>query len=261
MHFLFRIFIVDCRCASPTCPVCSRTCTAPPPSQPHTPYLTYSPTPTTTPSLPPTPLPLPTSLPPSASPRRTALGLTSLNINNASFSGPLGVNGAVGGGRRRKFKDEEGNLEAAGEGEGKVDEGSPKGCGRVMCKGCCEESWQRLVWIFLAAILCSLYRGSIDHGAFCPCPVGQQRVGIATTVSDRRLDILSCFSPARNLQPKEYVWRQRVVNPKASLQLQQYPRLIHSRGLCWPVIVCIKFVVPTYRSAPPCMCCCVLYNE
>jgi hypothetical protein len=122
-------------------------------------------------------------------------------------------------------------LEAAGEGEGKVDEGGSKGCGRVMCKGCCEESWQRLVCMFLAVILCSLHRGNTDYGAFCPCPVDQQRVGIATTVSDRRLDVLSCFSPARNLQPKVYVRRQRVVNSMASLQLQQYPRLINSRGL------------------------------
>jgi hypothetical protein len=192
--------LLICRCASPTCSVCSRTCTAPPPSQPPTPRLTYSPTPTPTPSLPSTPLPLPTPLPPSASSRRTALGLTSLNINNASFSGPYG---AAGGGRRRKFKDEEGNLEAAEEGEGKVDEGSSKGCGRVMCKGCCEESWQRC--IFLAAILCSLYRGSTDMVLFVLRPVDQQRVGIATTVSDRRLDALYCFLPQMG-----YVWRQRL---------------------------------------------------
>jgi hypothetical protein len=97
--------------------------------------LTYSPTPNPTPPLPATSLPLP-----SFSPKRTALGLA---LVNANFNGSLGVNG-VGGGRRRKFRDEERNLDAGGEYNEKVDD---KGCGRVLCKGCCEESWQRSVWI------------------------------------------------------------------------------------------------------------------
>lgn len=121
------------RCASLTCSICSRTCTTPPPSQPPTPHLTYSPTPTPTPPLPPTSLPLPSS-----SPRRTALGLASLNISNTNSGDLLGVN-SLGAGRRRKFKDE----------EWKLDELGLKGCGRVLCKGCCEESWQRSVWFFV----------------------------------------------------------------------------------------------------------------
>jgi len=67
--------------------------------------------------------------------------LTSLNIDHASFNGPSGGNGA-GGGRRRKFKDEAGSLDAVGEGEMKGDDFGFKGCDRVMCKACCEESWQ-----------------------------------------------------------------------------------------------------------------------
>jgi len=163
-----RAFLLNryCRCASPTCPICSRTCTAPPPSRPPTPHLTYSPTPASTPPLLPTSLPLPTPLTPSASPRRTALGLTSLNINNASFSG-ASVNGG-GGGRRRKFRDEEGNLDAACDTDGKADEVALNGCGRVMCKACCEESWQRLVWIYLWRLFVLLcYLGSTDNGVFC----------------------------------------------------------------------------------------------
>lgn len=199
--FFLEYLLLICRCASPTCPVCSRTCTAPPPSQPPTPRLTYSPTPTPTPSLPSTPLALPTPLPPSASSRRTALGLTSLNINNASFSGPYG---AAGGGRRRKFKDEEGNLEAAEEGEGKVDEGSSKGCGRVMCKGCCEESWQRC--IFLAAILCSLYRGSTDMVLF----VLAQWINNVLGLLRPYLIVVLTLCIAFYLQ-KGYVWRQRLL--------------------------------------------------
>jgi len=126
--------ILCARCTSPTCAVCSRTCSTPPPSQPPTPYLTYSPTPIPTPPLPPTSLPLPSS-----SPKRTALGLTSLNVNSVSFNMLLGVNG-TGGGRRRKFRDEEGNLDVVGDGD--ATKGDEKGCGRVLCRGCCEESWQ-----------------------------------------------------------------------------------------------------------------------
>jgi hypothetical protein len=147
LTFFESFLLLICRCTSPVCPVCSRTCTAPPPSQPPTPYLTYSPTPIPTPTLPPTSLPLPTS-----SPKRTALGLASLNINSTSFSGLSAVNG-TGAGRRRKFRDEEGNLDAVGEGDTKGDELGSKGCGRVLCRGCCDESWQRLVSIFLNLFL------------------------------------------------------------------------------------------------------------
>lgn len=141
------------RCTSLTCPTCSRTCTAPPPSIPPTPHLTYSPTPNPTP-------PLPSHS--TSSPRRTALGLTSLN--NASFNSV----GGPGGGKRRKFRDEDDDG-IAGVGK-EVDsrlglEGDsgqvgliPRGCGKTICRGCCEESWQRSVPTFIIRVLLDFLR-------------------------------------------------------------------------------------------------------
>ncbi|KDQ58108.1 hypothetical protein JAAARDRAFT_34905 [Jaapia argillacea MUCL 33604] len=75
--------IIFCaRCTSPTCPICSRTCTSRLPSLPPTPLLSY------TPSLPSTPEP---------SPRRAALSLATMsNVNG--YLGVLGGGVNLGGG-------------------------------------------------------------------------------------------------------------------------------------------------------------------
>ena len=88
------------------------------------------------------------------------MGLTSLNINIVSINEPTAINDAMGN-KRKKYGCEEGNLEAAGEVEVKLDELGSKGCGRVLCRGCCEENWQRLV--------CVLYSGGFYGFYFFLC--------------------------------------------------------------------------------------------
>lgn len=115
------------RCNAPTCPICSRTCSAAPPSQPPTPLLTYSPTPPATPA---------------PSPRRMALSLSNNNVGSVTP-------------RRRKVRDEDGPgvvQDAFGYGnkvqneqyDGEMDGWTP-GCGRIVCKNCCLESPLRCV--------------------------------------------------------------------------------------------------------------------
>lgn len=105
---------------------------------PPTPLLTYSPTPLSTPAE-------------SPSPRRTALGLAS--INGERFSVVGNWNKATIG-KRRKLElvddDEVGREDEVGgiEENGVV----VKGCGRTVCKECCEENWQRFV-CFLTSLI------------------------------------------------------------------------------------------------------------
>lgn len=106
------------RCRAPTCAICSRTCTACPPSMPPTPALTFSPTP------PPTP---------PHSPKRAALAL-STNTNAAP----------VATAKRRKLRDADEDEKFGAEGEGKAEkEDVLPGCGRTVCRNCCFESPQR----------------------------------------------------------------------------------------------------------------------
>ena len=90
------------------------------------------------------------------------MGLTSLNINNVSINEPTAINDAMGN-KRKKYGCEEGNLEAAGEVEVKLDELGSKGCGRVLCRGCCEENWQRLVCVFVFRWILWLLLLSVRH--------------------------------------------------------------------------------------------------
>jgi hypothetical protein len=116
------------RCASPTCAICSRTCTASMPSPPPTPHLTWSPTPTPSPSL---------------SPRRTVLALNSANTNSvlaAAHTAPTAPTAA----KRKKHKDDE---EAAPDDE--ADYGCGSGCGRSVCRECCFENLQECVQGFI----------------------------------------------------------------------------------------------------------------
>ncbi|KAJ7213279.1 hypothetical protein C8J57DRAFT_1730925 [Mycena rebaudengoi] len=106
------------RCASPTCAICSRTCTASMPSPPPTPHLTWSPTPTPSPSL---------------SPRRTVLALNSANTNSVLAAAHTAPTAA----KRKKHKDDE---EAAPDDE--ADYGCGSGCGRSVCRECCFENLQ-----------------------------------------------------------------------------------------------------------------------
>ncbi|KAJ8090399.1 hypothetical protein PM082_018995 [Marasmius tenuissimus] len=130
-------------CNSPSCTICSRTCTGDDAeaevtqspvhslsefgqdSAPETPHLTWSPS-----------SPISTPSPPSlvASPRRFALALNAANTNTGNF---FGHNQAPG---KRKKHGDDGGEASAGEGANK---GS--GCGRVVCKNCCLESSNRFV--------------------------------------------------------------------------------------------------------------------
>ena len=95
---------------------------------PPTPLLTYSPTPASTPA---------------ESPRRTALGLAS--INGERFI--AGGNGNKVIGKRRNF-DLVDNGGVKREDEARNTEENDvvmKGCGRTVCKECCEENLQRFV--------------------------------------------------------------------------------------------------------------------
>ncbi|KAF5370502.1 hypothetical protein D9615_010335 [Tricholomella constricta] len=119
------LLIICARCSSPTCAICSRTCTACPTSMPPTPYLTRSPTPS--PSPPP-------------SPRRTALALHSANTNWGDPMRPAPTVVASGE-KRRKAADEDSTdysadswLQSLGEHDLTL------GCGRTVCRNCCTEN-------------------------------------------------------------------------------------------------------------------------
>ncbi|KZP12208.1 hypothetical protein FIBSPDRAFT_836521 [Athelia psychrophila] len=111
--------VICARCLSATCPICTRTCTAPPQSYPPTPDLTYSPT----------PAPSPTS-----NYKRTALGSTPINI--VPIFSTLGY---FPGATKKRKEDDKSRDRDEDFGE---DDAARKGCNRLICKGCCEESWQ-----------------------------------------------------------------------------------------------------------------------
>jgi hypothetical protein len=122
------------RCSSPTCAICSRTCTSTLPSIPPTPLLTRSST------------PLPIS--PSQSPRRLALTLQS--TNTALYDLQLSVANVISNtGKRRKAADE-GDDEGP---EGRLSEFDLlPGCGRIICRNCCFEDVQRCVHSYIIAL-------------------------------------------------------------------------------------------------------------
>lgn len=109
------------RCLSIICTVCSRTCTASAASQPPTPHLTWS----TTPS------------PAGDSPRRSALSINSPNTN-VILDTPHTIN--VIAGKRRKYVDQDDQACARED----RDEFGP-GCGRLLCGNCCFENNQKYV--------------------------------------------------------------------------------------------------------------------
>jgi len=124
LNVMQKAIIICARCSSPTCAVCSRTCTACPTSMPPTPYLTRSPTRSPTPLF---------------SPRRTALSIHSVNtdINDLTRSGQANISN----GQKRKSQDED-NLDYDSESWvqklGEFD--LTLGCGRTVCRKCCVEN-------------------------------------------------------------------------------------------------------------------------
>ncbi|KIM34870.1 hypothetical protein M413DRAFT_450019 [Hebeloma cylindrosporum] len=135
--------IIQCAvCSSITCTVCSRTCTHSVTSQPPTPHLTWSPTP---------------SPPLAPSPRRSVLALNSPNTNNSLRPAdqlPLTPTQASVAGKRRKIMDVDGydsdlphlrhlkDLLAGDSGIDRQDQDQSElglGCGRLVCRKCCYE--------------------------------------------------------------------------------------------------------------------------
>ena len=110
------------RCLSILCTVCSRTCTASAASQPPTPHLTWSPTPSPTPA--------------GDSPRRSALSINSPNTNVILDTHTIN---AIAG-KRRKFVDQDDPACTIED----RDEFGP-GCGRLLCRNCCFENNQKYV--------------------------------------------------------------------------------------------------------------------
>ncbi|TFK22531.1 hypothetical protein FA15DRAFT_671423 [Coprinopsis marcescibilis] len=160
---------VSCaRCSALTCTICSRTCTSCAPSQPPTPHLTFSPSPSPSPVL------------QSPMPRRSVLGTHTANINQQlppfqNTPGVLGVpaitsvnsdiqmasqedrdqnrhsfptssDSTVAGKRRKAVdiqdRDEEDLAGKTGDAaaEERAELGYGPGCGRVLCKDCCFEN-------------------------------------------------------------------------------------------------------------------------
>jgi len=119
------LLVICARCSSPTCAICSRTCTASPTSMPPTPFLTRSPTPCPSPSL---------------SPRRSALTLHSANTNSGDPQ--RGTQTMAGSGeKRRKVVDDDNEdystdswIRSLGEFD------LARGCGRTICRNCCTEN-------------------------------------------------------------------------------------------------------------------------
>ncbi|KAF8803335.1 hypothetical protein BYT27DRAFT_7145355 [Phlegmacium glaucopus] len=113
------------RCLSITCAVCSRTCTASAASQPPTPHLTWSPTPSPSPA--------------GGSPRRSVLSLNSPNTN-IILHPPLMPTSNPTAGKRRKLVDQD-DLACSRDGGQDREEFGP-GCGRLLCRSCCFENIQ-----------------------------------------------------------------------------------------------------------------------
>ena len=116
------------RCLSITCSVCSRTCTASAASQPPTPHLTWSSTPSPSPA--------------GGSPRRSVLSLNSPNTNIISDPALTATSNAIAG-KRRKFVDQD-DLPRRKDGGDDREEFGP-GCGRFLCRNCCFENIQKYV--------------------------------------------------------------------------------------------------------------------
>ncbi|CAA7269391.1 unnamed protein product [Cyclocybe aegerita] len=121
--------IIHCPiCLSTTCAVCSRTCTDAAMSQPPTPHLTWSPTPSPTPSL---------------SARRSIISLNSPNSHlhpHAILESPLTPTQNSVAGRRRKVQDDDvvPSFETIPPEFDEMSMPGP-GCGRVVCRKCCYE--------------------------------------------------------------------------------------------------------------------------
>ena len=120
--FLFVELAPFHRCLSIICAICSRTCTASAASQPPTPYLTWSPTPSPSPA--------------GDSPRRSALSINSPNTNVILDTHTINATA----GKRRKYVDQD-DLACTREDR---DEFGP-GCGRLLCRNCCFENNQKYV--------------------------------------------------------------------------------------------------------------------
>lgn len=123
---------ISIRCSMSTCAVCSRTCTASAPSQPPTPHLTWSASPSPTPS-----------------PRRSILALNSANTNQgASLTVPGNSATSNARGKRRKGAEDDDPAVHGWENNPGVDsEDIGPGCGRTLCRNCCFENMQR--WVVL----------------------------------------------------------------------------------------------------------------
>ncbi|KAF8736941.1 hypothetical protein AX14_013677 [Amanita brunnescens Koide BX004] len=107
------------RCSAPTCAVCSRTCTARVPSQPPTPHLTWSPTPS-----------------PPQSPRPPITSDLEAEVHHNT-----GQNGRVTGKRRKASQDD--FIDQITNSDGSVDEyGIRPGCDRTVCRDCSVENIQ-----------------------------------------------------------------------------------------------------------------------
>ncbi|KAF8063489.1 hypothetical protein FPV67DRAFT_247800 [Lyophyllum atratum] len=117
--------IVCAQCSSPTCAICSRTCTASLTSMPPTPYLTRSPTPCPSPPL---------------SPQRSALTLNSMNTNTSDPQRSTPT--LPGSNEKRKKGADEDNQDYSSDGWiqslGEFD--LARGCGRTVCRNCCTEN-------------------------------------------------------------------------------------------------------------------------
>jgi len=127
--------VVVCpRCCTSSCSICSRRCTALPPSMPPTPSLSYTPTPPGSPALSPEPL---NGCEFEDTPRaRTRAYVYSQPVHEEP---PMS--------RRRRSRDEddeEGTVVGGDDGDFSVKSAieSNPGCGRLMCKNCCIENSQ-----------------------------------------------------------------------------------------------------------------------
>lgn len=111
--------IIRCpRCSAPTCAICSRTCNTRVPSQPPTPHLTWSSSPS-----------------PTQSSRSLSTGLDS-NSN----SGAEKITKATG--KRRKDTDDDSTDAIDDDFRSDTDYGTEPGCGRTICRDCCIENIQ-----------------------------------------------------------------------------------------------------------------------
>ncbi|TFK38528.1 hypothetical protein BDQ12DRAFT_735618 [Crucibulum laeve] len=131
-----QIQVICARCQHSTCTICSRTCTSIAPSQPPTPHLTWSPTPSPSP---------PSSM------SRPALALNAANTNLGNWMGGSNTLPTAIAGKRKKLLDPDADLGengTANSGDGgeffatTTSDGVEPGCGRIVCRNCCVENPQ-----------------------------------------------------------------------------------------------------------------------